>query len=220
LSVPSEKLELSNLTMPEFTPDQFMDVEAFEFYGPNYKELQQQFGGKVQTQAAPSQEPSQELPGSSQEDVDLTPDPVEDNTEEEDITRSDVYRDITSTVGAEEADAVHTYMNDTCSEEELGEYLGFVKSNSPEAVAIFQAAQLAKDSGYEASEDFEPNRFDTDLSAQLVDEFGSEGEAMIQLNEALLAGQITSSQMKQHVMSDPALLRAALSAHSRGLIQF
>jgi len=206
--------------MPEFTPDQYMDVAAYEFYGPNYKELQQQFEGKVQTQAAPSQEPSQEHIEPSQEDIDLTPDPVEDNSEEQDITHSEMYRDITSTVGAEEADAVHTYMNDTCSEEELGEYLELVQANDAEAVAIFQAAQTAKNSGYESDPEFEPNRFEADLSAQLVDEFGSEGEQMVQLNEELLAGRITSSQMKQHVMTNPTLLRAALSAHSRGLISF
>lgn len=204
-------------------PSDWMNVEDDLFYGPGQRPSQPE----VQTQAVPQQEPSQELPEPSQvassdaqEDIDLTPDPVEDNSEEEDITRSDMYRDITSTVGAEEADAVHTYMNDTCSEEELGEYLSLVQSNSPEAVAIFQAAQTAKNSGYEASEDFEPNRFNTDLSAQLVDEFGSEGEAMVQLNEDLIAGRITSSQMKQHVMTNPVLLRAALSAHSRGLISF
>ncbi len=202
--------------MPEFNPEQFLDVEALDFYGPDYKNLKPLYEGK---QAA-DVDASQPLPTQHTEPVSTPQEAPEEPLESDvDVSFSEVYRDITATVGADEADAVHEYMNDNSSQEEIADYMAYLKAGDQEAVAVFQAAKIAKDAGYEA-EDYEASAITEETHNELVARFGDEGDQILELNRQLMAGQITDSQMRAKVIGDPNLLRTCLAAKAAGLLTF
>lgn len=202
--------------MPEYNPESYMDVEAFELYGPNYKELKLQYEGIPASDADLTPSPAQQIEQPVSVPQEAPEEPVEESG---DVSLSEIYRDITATVGAEEADATHAFINSNATEEELSEYLGLLKSGSQEAVAIFQAAKEAKDAGYEDTID-EYYPLSEDSSAQLIDRFGGSGQDIVTLNQQLMSGQITDIQMRAQVLRNPSLLRTALEARSMGLIAF
>lgn len=195
--------------MPEFNPEQFLDVEALEFYGPNYRELKQQYEGKPAAAEPIPQEAPQATPEAPEELVES----------DVDVSFSEVYRDITATVGAEEADAVHEFMNNNSSQEEIADYMGYLQEGSQEAIAVFQAAKIAKDAGYEA-DDVEASSITEDISTELYARYGDDAHSMMELNRQLVSGQITEGQMKMKVLSDPQLLRSCLDAKKRGYLSF
>ncbi len=204
--------------MPEITPDQFLDVEALAFYGPNYKELKPQFEGKTPA-AKPTQNATQQVikeePVSEPQEA-----PEEPLTDDVDVSFSEIYRDITASVGAEEADAVHEFMNNNSSQEEIADYMDYLNAGDQEAVALFQAAKIAKDAGYEGSGEIESTGLSEEAMSGLLDRFGDTGSLIIDLNSKLVNGGISASEMKLTVMSDPSLLRACLQAKDLGYIHF
>ena len=148
-----------------------------------------------------------------------TPDAEEPSA---DVTESEIYREIHNAVGQEEADSVHSWMNDTFDEEEVGQYLQLMQDNDQEAIGIFQAAQramknpeLAPDTSIE-----EYTEFNTDTSTELVTRYGDAGEQMIQLNKQFISGQISQAQMIQAVLSDPELTQAAMDAKANNLLTY
>ncbi len=211
--------------MPEFNPESFMDVEAYEFYGPNYKELKQQYEGKP-APAQPTQNATQQVlkeepvsePQSRVSDAQEAPE--EPLTDDVDVSFSEIYRDITASVGPEEADAVHEFMNNNSSQEEIADYMEYLNAGDQEAVALFQAAKIAKDAGYEGSGEIESTGLSEEAMAGLLDRFGDVGEVIIGLNSKLVNGDISAAEMKLTVMSDAALLRSCLQAKELGFIHF
>ena len=151
------------------------------------------------------------------------PNPSEEEQEpQSDVSESEIYREIHNAVGTEEADSVHSWMNDNFDEEEIGSYLQLIKDGDQEAIGVFQAAQramknpeLAPDTSIE-----EYTQLDDSQSAELVDRYGDAGEQMIQLNRQFIAGEITQAQMIQQVLSDPALAQAAMNAKANNLLTY
>ena len=204
--------------MPEYNPESYMDVEAYEFYGPNYKELKQQFEGKTPA-AQPTQNATQQVIKEEpiSEPQEAPEEPVADDV---DVSFSEIYRDITASVGAEEADAVHEFMNNNSSQEEIADYMEYLNAGDQEAVALFQAAKIAKDAGYESSGEIESTGLTEESMTGLLDRFGDVGGEIIDLNSKLVNGELSAAQMKVAVMSDPSLLRVCLQAKELGYIHF
>ena len=139
-----------------------------------------------------------------------------------DVTESEIYQEINNAVGQETADAVHSWMNSTFDEEEVGQYLQLIQDNDQEAIGIFQAAQramknpeLAPDSSIE-----EYTQFNEDTSTELVTRYGDAGTQMIELNKQFISGQISQAQMIQAVLSDPELTQAAMDAKANNLLTY
>ena len=112
-------------------------------------------------------------------------------------------------------------MNDNFQEEEIKDYLALMNAGDEEALLASNAAQqMMKDESFAPSPDAVQGSIEQDNADQLVDHFGELGQAIVDLNRQLVSGQITTAQMKRTVLTDPALLQAAMQAKALNLITY
>ena len=139
--------------------------------------------------------------------------------DEIDVRQSDLYLQINDAVGQEKADNVHSWMNENLSEDEVSDYLTQLTEGNQEAIQAFQAAQQAMDQGVGLDSD-DPTSIPDAEQEQLVDHFGDNGQKLVEMNKALMAGSASITDLKRLVMSDPSLLADAFKAKAMNLISF
>ena len=133
---------------------------------------------------------------------------------------SEVKAELTSKFGAEEVNRVHEWANENLSDEELGEYLGLIGDDNPEAVLAFDSLKtMAGDPDLAPSVD-EYQAFSQEDTNALISQYGDHGEIVVNLNQRFLSGQITESEMKRAVLSDPQLALSVFQMKREGLIDF
>lgn len=233
----------------EITPDQYLDLSNVDMFGPSsikplgYQQpapapapttvdevaaalRQAQLNGdhgaigllsvQLDDLVANFTAPNQQQPQKPVSDAPKAPEePVAD------VRQSDLYQEINAVQGQEEADKVHSWMNENFSEDEVADYLTAVNSNDQEAIAVFQSAQnMMKDVAFAPSEDLEYTSFNESQAHALTDAFGEQGQELLSLNQQYLSGAITERQMQKHVLSNPSLMRVAMEAKAQGLINY
>lgn len=233
----------------EITPDQYLNLDNVEMYGPSSIRLANEPAPVAETQPTTVDEVATALRQAQQRGdhgaigllsaqldslvanssaptnqvaAEATSDAPEAPQEPvEDVRQSDLYQEINAVQGQQEADRVHGWMNENFSQEEVSDYLSAMSSNDQEAIAVFQSAQnMMKDAAFAPSADLDYSPFNDTQAHALTDAFGEQGQELLDLNKQLLSGALTERQMQKHVLSNPALMRVAMQAKAQGLINY
>lgn len=243
----------------QINPEDYLDVEALEFLGPNALKQQQQVpptpaapvptegperifaiqeqlfaaqrsGNNAQItllsmqlddalQSQPQAAP-QGTPEASGEEKELPKTTSSQEQLEADYNASEVKAELTNKFGPAEVNRVHEWANENLSEEELGEYLGLIGSDNPEAILAFDSLKtMASDSRLAPSVE-EYTTFSDQETHALISQYGDHGEIVVNLNNQYMSGQITESEMKRAVLSDPTLALSVFQMKRDGLIDF
>ena len=240
----------------QVNPEDYLNVEALDFLGPNAIKPQPELPTPVapaandvfaiqealhdaqrrgdmsqitrlsiQLDEALSAKPveapsaSSEAPG---EEKELPKTTASQEQLEERYNASEVKAELTSKFGEAEVERVHSWANDNLTQEELGEYLGLIGSDDPEAVIAFDSLKtMASDPALAPDPDgVEYTAFSNDETHALISQFADHGEIVVNLNQRYLSGQITEAEMKRAVLSDPQLALSVFQMKREGLISF